>query len=478
MRLFVRKLRQKLYNDYPVPILIIIAAVARVSEYIISGCIVEVDSHTYIEYANCLLDGSCIDNIPSVLMYHPSLFRLVGYPFVLAVAKYLFGSWYIQAVIWTQMLSGVISVYLVYKIALYFTNAKVAFISTLLFSISSVVASEVSLLSDWPYAFVLILAVYFLVLSGENGWSCFAAGVAYAMSATIRQTGLFFIPFFIGLAFIKKRTFKTVVFFVMPVIVVLTSYSLWNKHRAGIWEICPYDGYALMDRYLEYAEFDESKPVDKFILETFKKLNLNTESDNTRSYAVGEIRNSAPKMFSLLHAYEAASVSLPDSNKIVKGRALEGFLNNPLRQLTTTIGWILRRYQLFQRNSTTIQGADWQKRVLIQWILDDDRAQIQMSNADLVKFIAGVFLLFISLCILFLNIIYGGLLIFRKDIPYRASKMCLLLFSFTVLFVTSFGSYGMTRFFLPTFSFMIIFGVDCLEYLESKWRQKKHLILI
>jgi len=449
-------------------ILIIIgfALIARVYEFLIHGPVLVSDSRGYLQYAECLRNGTCIHSIPAPPnVWHESLYRLVGYPALLYIARLLSEKWMIYIAIVSQIIMGCIMVYLVFAIAEKLTNKKTALLSAFLYAVSSTIRYEIWISTDFVYSFFLIASV-FLILQSNKRWEIIlCAGVAYAFSAIVRQTGLLYLVFFIALAYVRTLSIRRCVIFALPLMLTLTLYSTWNRHRADTWELCPSDGYVLLDRYIQYGDFNKDTVVDRVARSVVKDKNecLDTAArvGMSRCLPVSLLGSEMARRYNL---------SQIDINGFMRKRAISGMIEHPAQQLLTTTKNLILGFKLFDSSTLDTQGR-WKGAV--QWIASGGRSKIKPSMGDALRTVSIILFWSISLFVLLINIVYVIYLFASEKVRYRREKIVLLLFSFAVLMFSSFASYGFTRFLLPAFPFMIIFAIDCLMYIHSR-RALKH----
>ena len=453
-----------MYKYRDLIILVSVAIVVRLYEYVMYGPIMVPDSDTYISYAQCLLDGTCTLGMPgSLSMLQPSLIRLAGYPLFIAMNLIIFGDWWSYSLVAIQMLCGCITVIFVYRIAELLTSKRCAFIAAIIYSISSTIMYESWVSTDFLYAF-FIISTFYVILIGKSGlWRIILAGLLYTMSALIRQTGPLLLIFPMVLIYIRNKSVKSCALFAIPLIVMMLSYSIWNKVRADTWQMCPFDGYDLMDRYLDYGKFDKDDEISRLAKVAF--------ADDQRCLTP-EGRNGSDCLWILgAGIQKELDVDQIEVNRILRKMAILEYIRHPVQQIISTAKYTMAGMNMFE--SSMLRNVFGKKKVLEQWkqlarwTLTIGKSELTIPRSEIYWSLSKLGVRLISAFILLLNIVYFILLIFKKIVGNVPIKIVLMLFSMFVILLTSFVSYGNTRFFLPVFPFMIIFAVDCLRYIAA-----------
>lgn len=152
--------------------------------------------------------------------------RMPGYSFFIGIFWFIAGSWEkaFPIVAYVQILLDLISIWLIYKIALkIFSNNKIALISSFLYAFYPfIIVWNPVVYSESVSVLLMLLSLKLFIYDGNK--NIFLSGLALGVGALFRPQLLFLMPVFCFILFKKYRLSKPVVIFVLSISV---SYGLW-----------------------------------------------------------------------------------------------------------------------------------------------------------------------------------------------------------------------------------------------------------
>lgn len=190
------------------------------------------DEAGYINHANRVVFGGGL--YPNNCEFFDIYIQSPGFVnFVLAPFVYIFNDILFIRILFVILNS--LCLYLIYKIAIYFFNQRVAFITSLLYAclinnlfVPTIISTEL------PYVFLCLLGL-FLSTKKQYVYTILAA-FSFALAYTIRPLIIvYIIPIVLLWFFIDglKFLFKRLCFFVCFISIPLFVYGIYNKNRVG-----------------------------------------------------------------------------------------------------------------------------------------------------------------------------------------------------------------------------------------------------
>jgi hypothetical protein len=214
------------------------------------GPVVWPDSAGYLAFADAILTHGLAFR-PIAWAHGPAapdlVFRLVGYPLVLAVAKLISPIHYGQITVFIQILLNMFTVSLMALVLeqLAFTTTQII-LALGLYLFSDSLLLDNSLLSDSTYASLFNIVLFFLLgcLAGRWRWTATGAaglGFVWGFSTWTRDSGIFFtyLPIVLLLALAggvpggARHRFAGVLAFAVIVLGMTGAYAGFNKYRTG-----------------------------------------------------------------------------------------------------------------------------------------------------------------------------------------------------------------------------------------------------
>lgn len=175
----------------------------------------------------------------------PSTFTMPLYPFLLAVWKFLFGSFTLFPIL--QMVFAGFSAFLIFLLGKKFFSEKVGFLASFLFMIDpTVIFHTLTLMTDITYVFLLVLSVWLLFGSDyENRYVvCLFAGLIFGLSLLTRSVSTFLIFLIVPIYYIVKRKeidskkiLAQLLIIVLAYAAVAVPWMIRNKEVSGVFGI-------------------------------------------------------------------------------------------------------------------------------------------------------------------------------------------------------------------------------------------------
>ena len=242
-------------------------------------------------------------------------FRTPGYPVFISMIYFIFGSKPYIVLIF-QIFINLLSIFLVFKIAHYLFNEKIALIASFLYSIDPhTVLYTCELFTETLFTFIIILSFFYFIkgLKLSNLKYFILSGLFFGLSALIRPISLF-IPFvLVGLIFIYskfkfkfkiKSSFIIVSFFVLAI----TPWLYRNYRDFNSFSLSSLPAYNLIFynvAFTEYAKTGEDLDLIRNNLSSEARLNGADFSHWTSSDA---------KTFKNVDAYDKVSKTYIKNN--------------------------------------------------------------------------------------------------------------------------------------------------------------------
>jgi hypothetical protein len=208
------------------------------------------DTYTYVSFADAILaHGEAFHRIDWIggPAAPPLVFRLAGYPIVLAVAKIISPSHYGSITVIFQIFLNILAILLIFRVGecLSFSTTQMIF-ALGLYALSDSVLLDNSLLSDSIYASLFNIVVFSLLGHVVGGWrltllGALGLGLLWGFSTWTRDSGIYFtfLPVIL-LTAIAFRTsgdamhrFSYLFAFTVVVAAMTGAYTALNKYRTG-----------------------------------------------------------------------------------------------------------------------------------------------------------------------------------------------------------------------------------------------------
>jgi len=207
------------------------------------------DTGAYISFADGILQGEAFHPIDWARGRAAPLFvfRMAGYPLVLAGAKILSPDHYASITVIFQVLLNIILVILIFEIAerLGFSRGQIVAMLTL-YMFSDSFLLDNSLLSDSIYASLFNIVVFSLIGHVVGCWrltllGALGLGLLWGYSTWTRDSGIYFsyVPIILLCASARRisggigRRLSCLLVFVIVVIGMTGAYAALNKYRTG-----------------------------------------------------------------------------------------------------------------------------------------------------------------------------------------------------------------------------------------------------
>jgi 4-amino-4-deoxy-L-arabinose transferase-like glycosyltransferase len=175
----------------------------------------------------------------------PDTFRTPGYPAILAVFKYIFGSYKYFPLV--QILFTILTAIFIYKIGTKIFSESIALIASLLYVLDpNTIWHTLTILSDIPFALFLILSLYYLFFSDFKNqyWASVLGGLFLGIATLIRPISMFMPLFFLPIYFyinkdtrLVKDILKNSALFLGVFVIILVPWYVRNKQVSGVWGI-------------------------------------------------------------------------------------------------------------------------------------------------------------------------------------------------------------------------------------------------
>jgi len=227
--------------------LLVCVAAAKLAILAAAGPTTAPDSGFYVLYADKLLDGSALGSLPwgpgTISGY---VFRTLGYPLFLAVAKLAGGGSWAPLAIVLQSALDIAAMGLIFRVAeRLLGSARWALLTTLLYAGSRSLLWDNALLSDSLYASLFNIVIFGLLGGVLGCWRLSPlrlAGLAlvWGYSLWTRDNGLYFSGLPLVLLLVRpwrdgfsRRRLAPAAGFAAIVAAMVGGYGLFNLHRTG-----------------------------------------------------------------------------------------------------------------------------------------------------------------------------------------------------------------------------------------------------
>lgn len=210
----------------------------------------------------------------------PEMFRSPGYPLFLA-PLYLLGHSFMLA-IFVQALLVVGSALLIYLIGASFLQRPWPTVAALVYALDpTTIFYSLSLWSDGLFVFLILLAVYLLLVRPPGVWVTGLAGLAVGYATLVRSAGsylLFILAFFFLAATVQKVGFKKTVtalaVFLVACGMVLAPWYARNYHESGVVGLSTTGPYTLLMYHVRDFEIKKGVSAAEFDREVFSGLGV------------------------------------------------------------------------------------------------------------------------------------------------------------------------------------------------------------
>ena len=169
----------------------------------------------------------------------PILFRTPGYPFFLAVIYAIFGENNIPVVI-LQCLMTVAIPYMLFRIVSNHAGHKAGLLAAILYILDITPYSlAVAVLTDLPFAFLLVLTLFFMdkYFCGKSIGYAYAGIILLNISMLVRPGNMYLNMILLAIlllaAILRKQPWKLFVCFALAFLVSFGGWSLRNSHYFG-----------------------------------------------------------------------------------------------------------------------------------------------------------------------------------------------------------------------------------------------------
>lgn len=257
------------------------------------------DSGGYIAYANIILAGQLNNQSLAADLAPHTVFRMIGYPAVLAAGLLVAGKLWAWLVVALQILLTLASVAALYRVALLLCGTRVmAVLAGLAYGLSMPLVFDQMILTDSLAASVLILAACHLAVCilqrRPLRWQgAVVAGMLLAITFLIREASLLLagtglLPLALAAAFADRwpeRPWRLLrlsglpriaiaLAVLLPVLLTWQGYRLWNADRLGVPLVTSVGQSTILQGLAVSAQrnpavFDRSHVFDRVAAETF-----------------------------------------------------------------------------------------------------------------------------------------------------------------------------------------------------------------
>ena len=257
------------------------------------------DSIAYLKYADLIVQSFATGDFgwakaldlgegTDIWVDRPDYYRMIGYPLVIAVTKFLGGDGYQE---WLQGLQSVVSLIatvMVYGATLCVAKHKGwATIGALAFAFSPMIFVENAVLTDSIYSSFLAMALCLSVISFYRDSAfyrrCLTIGVLLGLAFLIREATtivlIVFLPVFLApiwfakIANVKKMVSVLLIF--LPIFSAFLGYGTWNQNRSGHFFSTVFQPpYPVIEKYRQgVPSFSYGQPIDAGVNKTIQEFN-------------------------------------------------------------------------------------------------------------------------------------------------------------------------------------------------------------
>jgi len=220
----------------------------KVALALLYGPLTAPDSGGYTGFADSILSGRYILNPAELNGSDSSVFRMPGYPALIALAKVFFEDNWALALIQAQTLVSVTVTCLLFRASQTYTRRPwIAWAVATSYALSPLLQLDLFILTDSLYINLLVLVLLALLAlsarpSGRIAGPSLVIGAALPAAFLLREAtwplGLLFgIPLVVCLlrdhrSVLKKTLVLSIA--LMPLVCASTAIGLWNEHRTGV----------------------------------------------------------------------------------------------------------------------------------------------------------------------------------------------------------------------------------------------------
>lgn len=189
--------------------------------------------------------------------FNPTLSREPLYPFFLSLIYRIFGESF-SIVMMIQILIFAITIILIYKLIIFFTNSRIAFYSSIFIAICPPLANLSSMLmSETLFIFLLMAFAYIFAITifHQRKHLLVYCGILLGILSLCKSIMLYFFPFLLGsLLFLgyRKKIVIQILLVSVPFILVVLPWLARNYYTFGTWKMtAPRGGMVLWMRGLK-----------------------------------------------------------------------------------------------------------------------------------------------------------------------------------------------------------------------------------
>lgn len=232
------------------------------------------DSAGYVVLADNILEQRVFSS-SNAAPFLPDTFRTPGYPFFLALFKFIFGSYTWFPLI--QILCTVGVSFMVLRMGERVFSRTVGMVGAFLYLLDpTVILHSLVLLSDSTYVFLVVLTVYLLFFKSKEGsvreraMVVGAAGVVLGISVLARPISMFLpavlLPFYIFSVradLPKKKIAQNILLFIFGLSILTVPWLMRNKNAVGVWGLSSVASFNLFFYYVpEFLAYDRQTSPD------------------------------------------------------------------------------------------------------------------------------------------------------------------------------------------------------------------------
>ncbi|MCR4311431.1 MAG: glycosyltransferase family 39 protein, partial [Candidatus Taylorbacteria bacterium] len=232
------------------------------------------DSAGYVVLADNILEQKVFSQ-DAISPFTPDTFRTPGYPFFLALFKFVFGSYTWFPLI--QILCTVGVSFMVLRMGERLFSRTVGMIGAFLYLLDpTVILHSLVLLSDSTYVFLVVLTVYLLFFKSKEGSArertmvVATAGVVLGISVLARPISMFLpavlLPFYIFSVradLSKKKIAQNTLLFIFGLCMLTVPWLVRNKNAVGVWGLSSVASFNLFFYYVpEFLAYDTHTSPD------------------------------------------------------------------------------------------------------------------------------------------------------------------------------------------------------------------------
>ena len=204
------------------------------------------DSGGYVDIGNFILAGRLNDPALAGGIFPPTLFRIIGYPAIIALMKAVSGEFWPWLVVALQFAFSFAATAATYRLARAFgLGFWLSFASATLQATSLPLVLDQAIITDSLYASLITLAICTLAIAIVRGRLRLAAGIGVglllAAAFLLREATIFMLLGFVPLAgaaafrngLPASRKIVALIGILLPLILIHQLYLEWNRSRIG-----------------------------------------------------------------------------------------------------------------------------------------------------------------------------------------------------------------------------------------------------